>query len=439
MWIFPPNPTRGFPDPKNYWIKPVFLWIPEYFWPEMFQKGRLPCPNCKTDTNVTSEGWNPNCRSAIIQDQCCRILSFRYKCTLCSENARKNKGDTRDGKKTYATFNGYDEKVLNLLPSHIKDSFPFIITARSGIHISLLDKLADDLMHGKGFNATAKYIAQSHLTHFHQYEHIYYSHVSEYRKLYLDLSGQKTITNRSIILESPPPFGTFEDLNSYSGHYPSEHFLETAWNIYFSFRAVMTSAKENRCFTREEYFHRRQQLIDGTIWCGDASHKLAKLVIVKEKKPNLGDSVSSPLHGIFTIMNEFEQVLWQRPLFSASLSEMKAELKLTLLKRFISHGYHLPQIYYTDECCEDRSLLISIFQELESENHYLERLHVEGTSTNATDMFEYDYLTFPPQKLPTYICSEGNDIVAHACDTLRQKADESKLDGRPGRIFQNII
>jgi len=445
LWVHPPDPTRGFPDLQTYWLQPVFIWIPEFFWPDDFPKGRLPCPNCKIDTHVTSEGWNKNTRYVILQDRCCRLLSFRYKCNACDQTLKQSKTKlnslnldrTPDNEKIFASFNAFDDRVLQLMPAHIRSSFPFIMTARSGIQLTLIDKLADDLMFGKGFKGTQDYIIQSHLTRFHQLEKNYYSHMASYRSRYLQPSGQQSLSNKTALLQCPKPFGTFDDADGYDGHYPSEHFLNDVWKIWFSCREVMYSAKEKKYFTREQYLHRRQQLVDGTIWCGDASHKLVKLALIRTGQATLGTTLTRPIHGLFTIMNEAEQVMWQRPLFSSSLTELKPELKLTILKRFLAHGYELPQLYYTDECCEDRNLLTNILQELENEGHDLRMLRMEGSKV-PHDFSTCPELAFPDGKEPTYLHSDVDESTMRSCDILKRKAKETEINGKAGTVYSTL-
>lgn len=61
---------------------------------------------------------------------------------------------------------------------------------------------------------------------------------------------------------------------------------------------------EQAGWTREHYLQRRLQQVDGTILCVDGSHKLVKLVRVR----NQDGPDTRPVHGIITILNEFHQV-----------------------------------------------------------------------------------------------------------------------------------
>lgn len=59
----------------------------------------------------------------------------------------------------------------------------------------------------------------------------------------------------------------------------------------------------------------------------------------------------------------------QKALLSASLREIKEDLKALFLVRFKGSGFKLPRILYTDMCCDDRELMIEIFGELRQGGH----------------------------------------------------------------------
>jgi len=61
----------------------------------------------------------------------------------------------------------------------------------------------------------------------------------------------------------------------------------------------------DRVWTREEYLQRRAQLIDGRVLAGDASFKYAKVIRLST---GADGSRARPVYGIFTIMNEYDQV-----------------------------------------------------------------------------------------------------------------------------------
>ncbi|CAB1096635.1 unnamed protein product [Ectocarpus sp. CCAP 1310/34] len=116
-------------------------------------------PKCATMQN-TSDGWNPKGpRRVFMEEDVGYIIGFRYKCERCVEY----NGIVEESEQSPTSFNAWDVGCLDRLPDYVSKEFPFILTHRSGIDIRLVDRLADDLAHGKGFSAAAKYIRQTAL------------------------------------------------------------------------------------------------------------------------------------------------------------------------------------------------------------------------------------------------------------------------------------
>lgn len=87
------------------------------------------------------------------------VFANRYKCERCVEY----NGTVEESEQRPTSFNAWDVGCLERLPDYVSKEFPFILTRRSGIDTRLVDRLADDLVHGKGFSAAAKYIRQVNL------------------------------------------------------------------------------------------------------------------------------------------------------------------------------------------------------------------------------------------------------------------------------------
>lgn len=90
------------------------------------------------------------------------------------------------------------------------------------------------------------------------------------------------------LLQKPPRFGSFSDQGGYNGRPPSA--------------AILKSACETVMEGREHWYHRQQQLVDGTNLAGDESHKVVKAIRVSHEKV---------FHGVYTIINEYGQVVMQ--------------------------------------------------------------------------------------------------------------------------------
>jgi len=90
------------------------------------------------------------------------------------------------------------------------------------------------------------------------------------------------------LLQNPPRFGSFSDKSGYNGAPPTAAVL----------RSVCISVMEGR----EHWYHWQQQLVDGSNLAGDESHKVVKAIRVRHEKV---------FHGVYTIINEYGQVVMQ--------------------------------------------------------------------------------------------------------------------------------
>lgn len=66
----------------------------------------------------------------------------------------------KGSEKRATSFKTWDPACLERLLRYVSNEFPFILTHQSGIGIRLVYRLADSLVHGKGFDAAAKCIGQ---------------------------------------------------------------------------------------------------------------------------------------------------------------------------------------------------------------------------------------------------------------------------------------
>ncbi|CAM9371057.1 unnamed protein product, partial [Chrysoparadoxa australica] len=218
-------------------------------------------------------------------------------------------------------------------PDYVQEQFPFILTKRNGLHKDVAHMLTTCLMHGQGFKAMEAQLRESALLQYHKLQKQYYS-----------------LAERHLQLQPPAKFSPFEDTGGFAGACPSATYLQDIWLKWFT---------EVCCLQTE-----LRTLVDGTIFAGDASFKYAK--IVRLRAADTGPSSDASLRRsqrtrLFTIMNEFGEVVWQCPMKTASLNELKDELKMLFVNRFRGHGFNAPAVFYTDKCCDDRHFLQQLF------------------------------------------------------------------------------
>ncbi len=107
--------------------------------------------------------------------------------------------------------------MLKQLPLYVQESFPFLLTRKSAIHLDVIADVADNLMHGKGFKASSEALRQTHLRKFHAKQLKYYNMLLWRRLEQLDSGAMDE-------------FGSFGDKDGYNGFSPSAYYLSTVWS-----------------------------------------------------------------------------------------------------------------------------------------------------------------------------------------------------------------
>ncbi|CAM9365309.1 unnamed protein product, partial [Hapterophycus canaliculatus] len=206
----------------------------------------------------------------------------------------------------------------------------------------------------------------------------YHSYVSLVNRCRRSISGQLRVVAGEGSSDIPT-FGGFHDRQGFNGAWPSDAYLRSVWHKWFYDTPVIKA--DGIRMTRQDYLQRVGQLVDGTILAGDASFKYAKVIRLTSAEQS---STSKPIQGIFTIMNEYEQascVVFQKAMKTGSVHDLKNDLKNLFVNRYLGHGFKLPVILFSDECCEDRSMFAAMFREIEEETGV--RLF-DATDTDAT-------------------------------------------------------
>ncbi|KAJ3088821.1 hypothetical protein HK102_007837 [Quaeritorhiza haematococci] len=377
FWFEPPNSAFDYPKKDAFTVKKVFVWVPEFQFPKMYPNNNLPAsPTCdpKARAKVTREAWSRP-RRVVMDDQCCYILCYRYKCEHSShqkpgsgKDQTSEEGEILAGKtRTPASFATWDDRFLATAPLVVRNQFPFILTARSGILRSLALRLVDDVVSGKSIQAVRDCLYQSHINRFHDVELQYYSVISYFRDFWKMDDDDLPEMNATGM--------------------------------------VATHASTNRTTTHISNFFLNSD----------------KIKDVKERirNPTPFGGFRDP-DGIYTIFNEAEQVLWQKVMYTKSLKALAEELKLLLLRRFVAYGFPLPKVFYTDECCDDRSMLSQIVDELRQEGIVLEFPTGDHSGSSAsTDMEKFDFL----DDTSGVAVSKADDISASVASLRRAATD----------------
>ena len=125
----------------------------------------------------------------------------------------------------------------------------------------------------------------------------------------------------------------------------------------------------------------------------------------------------------FVVVFSSLQVVFQKALRSASLRELKADVKQLFATRYTGRGFQLPTVLYTDMCCEDKALMVEIFREMRDERHDFYVADDMSTSSDGP-IFQ-----LPPdvRQIDCIHASRNTNLVRAGVDKLRQ---EARVSGR---------
>ncbi|CAN0058233.1 unnamed protein product, partial [Ectocarpus fasciculatus] len=248
-WALPPLASRqkvsGLPSVDPFFRKKVFVWAPEFIFPGV----SVPCPTC--GHKASSNGWNPKQpRRVFLEDDIGYLIGFRYTCNRCSNSNKSNGYNKGHKKRLKASFNAWDKGVLARLDSYVSNEFPFVLSRKSGVAKSVVARLADDLLNGKGFSATSKFMREAYMN---SYMTKYQSYVSLVNHCRGSISEQLRAGGAEGGTRIPT-FGDFSDRQGFNGAWPSDTYLRAVWHTWFYETPVIKV--DGVHMTREDYVQR---------------------------------------------------------------------------------------------------------------------------------------------------------------------------------------
>ena len=153
-WIYAPDPVvfNSAEDTKNepvllatFMVQDVFVWFPALqFGKEGYPHCRYCCKN--TSETIRFKDWTEK-RMVYCQSRTILLLTVRYQCRDCK-----------------ATFNCFNADVLRQYPPHIRESFPFLLTHKKGVHNDVAEELASGKMTGESVKAFCEKLLGQHKT-----------------------------------------------------------------------------------------------------------------------------------------------------------------------------------------------------------------------------------------------------------------------------------
>lgn len=153
----------------------------------------------------------------------------RYACSPCSGYNKTHGFKKGHKQRRKASFNAWDQGVIARLDSYVTNAFPFMLTRKSGVAKTLVARLADDLINGKGFSATSNFFREAYMNSYMTQYSSYVSLVNHYRS---SIGAQLRIAAGEGAPEIPA-FGGFHDRQGFNGAWPSDAYLRAVWHKWF--------------------------------------------------------------------------------------------------------------------------------------------------------------------------------------------------------------
>lgn len=244
---------------------------------------------------------------------------------------------------------------MDQLPPHALELFPVVFSEQSGLTKEALELCLYSSMKN-GVKSAADHLAERAHDKYLKDKELYYQLQSQRAA---DISKTTTamqdLFNRIPLFNNRPKvraFSTINDRKGYSNQCPSQHLLSTLLKQHWD--------------NKMESMYRYQRSIGGTYLRSDATFKIAKLVLVDNRKVSLC---------MYTVMNEYSQVVtWG---FANGESHEELEELLKKLKVRLSLLENDVRIWYSDICCKSASLINRLFENCKVKgdiSHYSQRI-----------------------------------------------------------------
>lgn len=132
-------------------------------------------------------------------------------------------------------------------------------------------------------------------------------------------------------------------------------------------------------------------LLDGKILKGDHSFKFAKHMAKIDE--------TSIFTALYTMTNEYEEIVHQVLVPSKSLSYLKFSLEM-MRDAYIDYGHEMPVVFFTDNVTGDKTFFEDIFGSLRENTQPM-------TTEEIASLGCHEYLQLPASVSTIYICRDA--------------------------------
>ena len=98
-------------------------------------------------------------------------------------------------------------------------------------------------------------------------------------------------------------------------------------------------------------------------------------------------------------------------LTTSSLREIKEDLKMVLRCRYLDRGLELPTTLFTDDCCDDRSILTEALSELRVEDIRFRDIIDVSKISNKSELPAMESFDFPSGVKPFVVNLINGDLL----------------------------
>ncbi|KAH8109627.1 hypothetical protein DFH11DRAFT_1474484, partial [Phellopilus nigrolimitatus] len=370
FWIRPQDPyfalkKAAFTElkPQTLYHPSVFVWLPHLL--TDIKDLYCPDPSCKKLGSLISKGWNSNpvARRVVGLSSNYYVMTQRVACSMSASKHGCGK-----------TFNLTDPGILSQLPKALAESFPALLTARSGIDKELMALLRAGIANRLCANSWTSILRELHVRRRDILE-LQYLH---FIKLSPQL-GTKAFT----------PFSSFSDKNGYAGFVPSRWYISRVYADYMGcIRDVL-----DQCMSA----------LPGGILKWDHSFKIVKCMSKIDGVPTFA--------ALFTIVNELEQIRYQAFVPTKSLSHVESAFE-AIVASLKSHGLPEPFLGFTDNVPHDAHIIMNA---------------VPSFAKDIKPVLPREFSGLPVAKLPEdveVVLLEEFGGIADACSWILEKLED---------------
>ena len=299
---------EDFLSPEDFVCPPVMLWAPELQFPDWYPDQRPMCPYHRSTQCVHHNGWTNYFRRCYDENSVTALIGREY---LCKNNQEKGQP---------CVFYSYSGPVMALAPLHVQAQwrdYGFRITYRGAVRWKVIEQMKSQLAHGISANGFRDSIAERYSQSYGRQRAKWVSYSTLPRVLAV---GQRKVQ----------PLFAFDDRRS-EMTVPSLNFL---------IKVVLEEME-----SRMPFYNKKMTMNGGQFLSGDHFMKIGKIILLNGEKP---------FTALYSVMNEFGQILLYRIVAGTNLEEIEDSLR-GLNRRFKLNGFSGPTTFTSDRCCQERS------------------------------------------------------------------------------------